>query len=153
MKAPSSRHLSHDFPAYKGLSLRELLVIVVTTTGFSCCLFSIVGFFTSWMVAIALLPKPIARFKAGKPHGYLMKTLTLTLVRFGLKQSPYLHYKGIWQRTKRLPVIESSTMSSPRRRGSIPDAIPEPQSKWIPACAGTTVEQGQATEIIGSSHV
>ena len=113
MKAPSSRHLSHDFPAYKGLTLRELFVIVSTTTVFTCCLFSAVGFFTGWMVAFAcsgfligfivaitLLPKPIARFKAGKPHGYLMKSLTLTLVRCRLKQSPYLHYIGLWQRSK-----------------------------------------------------
>ena len=113
MKAPSSRHLSHDFPAYKGLTLRELFVIVVTTTLFTCCLFIAVGIFTGWVVALAcigflvgfivaitVLPKPIARFKAGKPHGYLMKTLTLMLVRFRLKQSPYLHYKGLWQRSK-----------------------------------------------------
>ena len=113
MKTPSSRHLSHDFPAYKGLTLRELFVIVVTTTVFTCCLFSLVGFFVGWVVAfacsgflvgfivaIALLPKPIARFKAGKPHGYLMKTLTLMLVRLRLKQSPYLHYIGLWNRCK-----------------------------------------------------
>ncbi|HBI22031.1 MAG TPA: TIGR03750 family conjugal transfer protein [Legionella sp.] len=113
MKAPSSRHLSHDFPAYKGLTLRELFVIVVTATVFTCCLFSAVGLMTSWVVAFAcigflvgfivaitLLPKPIACLKAGKPHGYLMKVLTLTLVRFRLKQSPYLHYTGLWNRCK-----------------------------------------------------
>lgn len=115
MKAPSSRHLSHDFPAYKGLTLRELFVIVVTTTAVMSCLFSLVGLMTGWVVAFAcigflvgfivaitLLPKPIARFKAGKPHGYLMKTLTLKLVQFRLKQSPYLHYIGIWQRAKHI---------------------------------------------------
>ncbi len=115
MKAPSSRHLSHDFQAYKGLSLRELFVIVVTMTAGTCLLFSIVGLMTGWVVAlacsgfllgfivaVAFLPKPIARFKAGKPHGYLMKTLTLKLVTLGLKKSPYLHHKGIWQRVKHI---------------------------------------------------
>lgn len=113
MKAPSSRHLSHDFEAYKGLTLRELFVIVVSTTVFTCSLFITIGLVTGWIVALAcigflvgfivsitLLPKPIARFKAGKPYGYLMKILTLTLVRFGFKQSPWLHYTGLWNRYK-----------------------------------------------------
>ena len=113
MKAPSSRHLSHDFPAYKGLTLRELFFIVVTTTVFMCLLFFIVGLITGWAVALActgflvgfivaitLLPKPIARFKSGKPHGYLMKTLSLKLVKLHFKKSPYVHYTGLWQRSK-----------------------------------------------------
>jgi conjugative transfer region protein (TIGR03750 family) len=113
MKAPSSRHLSHDFPAYKGLTLRDLFVIVTATTVCTCLLFSFVGLMTGWVVAFAcfgfllgfivavtLLPKPIARFKAGKPHGYLMKALTLKLVTLRLKKSPYMQHKGIWQRSK-----------------------------------------------------
>lgn len=112
MKAPSSRHLSHDFPAYKGLTLRELLSIVMTTTACTCLVFGIVGFMMNWMVAftclgflfgfivaITLLPKPIARIKTGKPHGYLMKKLILKLVQIRLKKSPYMHYTGLWQRT------------------------------------------------------
>ncbi len=117
MKAPSSRHLSHDFPAYKGLTLRELFIIVVTTSVSTCGLFIIVGLMTGWTVALAcigfllgfiiaisFLPKPIARFKAGKPHGYLTKALTLKLVEFRLKKSPYINYKGRWLRTKRIGV-------------------------------------------------
>ena len=115
MKAPSSRHLSHDFQAYKGLTLRELFAIVVTTTLGTCLLFTIIGLITGWtmafaglgfllgfIIAVTFLPNPIARFKAGKPHGYLMKKLTLKLVSLGFKKSPYLHHKGIWQRVKHI---------------------------------------------------
>ena len=115
MKVPSSRHLSHDFAAYKGLTLRELFFIVLTCTLTTCGLFIVIGLMTGWTVALAcigfllgfiiaitLLPKPIARFKAGKPHGYLSKLLTLKLVKLGLKKSPYLNYKGPWARRKRI---------------------------------------------------
>lgn len=115
MKTPSSRHLSHDFPAYKGLTLRELFAIVVTTTLGTCCMFTLAGLMTGWtvaltcigfllgfIVAITLLPKPIARLKAQKPHGYLTKTLTLKLVQLRLKKSPYLQHTGLWSRTKRM---------------------------------------------------
>jgi len=115
MKAPSSRHLSHDFPAYKGLTLRELFAIVVTTTVISCFLFIVIGLMTGWVVALAcigfflgfivaitLLPKPIARFKSGKPHGYLKKAWTLKLVRLRLKTSPYVQHSGLWQKAKKV---------------------------------------------------
>ena len=115
MKAPSSRHLSHDFPAYKGLTLKELFIIVMTTTISTCGLFILVGWMTGWTVALACigfllgfiiaitcLPKPIARFKAGKPHGYLSKSLTLKLARLKLKKSPYLNIIGPWTRCKRI---------------------------------------------------
>lgn len=39
MNQPSSRHLSHDYEAYKGLSLRELFWIVVITTPSTSLLF------------------------------------------------------------------------------------------------------------------
>ena len=115
MKNPSSRHLSHDFPAYKGLTLRELFVIAVSTTVITCLFFIVIGFMTGWVVALAcigflvgfivaitLLPKPIARFKSGKPYGYLKKTWTFKLVRFGLKKSPYVTHTGLWQKTRRI---------------------------------------------------
>ena len=115
MKAPSSRHLSHDFPAYKGLTLRELLVIVISTTTSTCLLFGVMGWITGWIIAfscmgfllgfiiaVTLLPKPIARCKAGKPHGYLMKMLTLKIVSLRIKKSPYVHYIGQWRRTKQM---------------------------------------------------
>ena len=38
-------------------------------------------------------------------------------------------------------------LSSPRRRGSIPDAVSEPQSGWIPALAGTTAKSSDETMI------
>lgn len=115
MNAPSSRHLSHDFPAYKGLTLRELLSIVVTTTILTCIFFIVIGLMTGWVVALAcigfllgfivaitFLPKPIARFKSGKPNGYLKKTLTIKLSSLRLKKSPYVQHTGLWQKSKRI---------------------------------------------------
>lgn len=115
MNAPSSRHLSHDFPAYKGLTLRELFTIVITTTAISCFVFIVIGLMTGWVVALAcigsllgfivaitLLPKPIARFKLGKPYGYLKKALTLKLSSLRLKKSPYVQHVGLWQKSKRI---------------------------------------------------
>lgn len=113
MKTPSSRHLSHDFPAYKGLTLRELFVIVITTTVSFCLLLGVIGLMTGWslafacigfllgfIIAVSVLPKPIARLKAGKPHGYLMKIIKLKLASFHIIQSPYFHFVGFWSNRK-----------------------------------------------------
>lgn len=110
----SSRHLSHDFVAYKGLTLRELLLIVIVTTISTCFLLMFIGFLMGWplamgcfgvvlgfIVAITLAPKPLARLKAGKPHGYLLKVMRLKLARLGVMKSPYLKHQGLWQKSKR----------------------------------------------------
>lgn len=113
MNQPSSRHLSHDYVAYKGLSLRELFWIVLVTTPAISLIFTIVGcfigyplacgcvgFLVGFITAITVCPKRIARIKAGKPHGYLVKKTILLLVRWGLRSSPYTHYIGGWQKSK-----------------------------------------------------
>ena len=115
MRTPSSRHLSHDFPAYKGLTLRELAVIVMVFTSLATVLFigvglaigfpvgmGCLGFLAGVIVGVAFLPTPIARRKSGKPHGYLMKTLVMQLSRWKLKTSPYLHHVGRWQKSKHI---------------------------------------------------
>lgn len=113
MNQPSSRHLSHDYEAYKGLSLRELFWIVLVTTPVISILFSLagllvgyplacgcVGFIVGFIVSITFCPKRAASIKAGKPHGYLMKKTLLLLAHWGLKRSPYLHHIGVWQKSK-----------------------------------------------------
>lgn len=115
MSQPSSRHLSHDFPAWKGLSLRELFWIVITTTPMTALIFTSVGYFLGFPLAsgclgfllgfifsITLWPKAIARIKANKPHAYVMKKSMLWLVRLRLKHSPWIHYQGRWQKNKSL---------------------------------------------------
>lgn len=115
MPAPSSRHLSHDFKAYKELTLRELFFVVVSTTFSTCVFFILIGLASGWavafgsagfligfIVAITFLPRPISRLKLGKPHGYLMKQATVTLARLGLKKSPFLNYIGVWKKSKRV---------------------------------------------------
>ena len=115
MNQPSSRHLSHDFEAYKGLSLRELFWIVIGTTTLTSLLFTLIGLFFNYPLAfgclgflvgfvlsITLCPKRIAQIKAGKPQGYLMKKTRLSLARWGLRPSPYLSYQGMWLKSKRV---------------------------------------------------
>jgi len=113
MNRPSSRHLSHDYEAYKGLSLRELFWIVLVATPLCSLIFTLVGlcldyplafgcvgFLVGFIVAITVFPKRVARLKAGKPYGYLMKQCLLMLVRLGIRRSPYLSHKGRWQKSK-----------------------------------------------------
>lgn len=113
MNYPSSRHLSHDYEAYKGLSLRELFWIALITTPATSVIFVIaglfinfplaagcVGFIVGFVLSITACPKRFARIKAGKPHGYLMRQAVLFCVRIGLKQSPYLSHQGQWQKSK-----------------------------------------------------
>ncbi|WP_419421150.1 TIGR03750 family conjugal transfer protein [Legionella sp. D16C41] len=113
MNRPSSRHLSHDYEAYKGLSLRELFWIVLIATPTSSLLLvfiglllgyplalGCVGFLLGFILAITIIPKWIAHVKAGKPYGYVMKKTLLLFIRLGLKRSPYLYYQGVWQTSK-----------------------------------------------------
>lgn len=115
MKRPSSRHLSHDYEAYKGLSLRELFWIVLVTTPTISLLCSLgglyidyplacgcVGFLVGFIVSITTCPKRAARLKSGKPHGYLMKKTILILVNLHFRHSPYLHHQGAWRKSKYL---------------------------------------------------
>lgn len=113
MTQPSSRHLSHDFPAWKGLCLRELFWIVITTTPLISLAFTVIGvfigfpiasgcigFIAGFLLAITLIPKSIAQIKAGKPYGYVTKQAIQIMVRFRLKHSPWIYYKGQWQKNK-----------------------------------------------------
>ena len=115
MKTPSSRHLSHDFKAYKELTLRELFWVVISTTLMSTLLFILIGLWLGWpgalgalgflmgfILSITLLPKPLAHFKRGKPYGYLIKQTHLILAHFKFKKSPYLTHVGVWQKSKRV---------------------------------------------------
>ncbi|RUQ85136.1 TIGR03750 family conjugal transfer protein [Legionella septentrionalis] len=113
MSQPSSRNLSHDFPAWKGLSLRELFWIVITTTPLTSFFFILagiilgfplasgcVGFLLGFILAITFWPKRIARIKEGKPYGFVTKQAILCMVRLKIKHSPWFYYKGRWQKNK-----------------------------------------------------
>lgn len=113
MTCPSSRHLSHDYEAYKGLSLRELFWIALIATPTTSLVFVVVGvlinfplaagcvgFIVGFVLSITICPKQFARIKTGKPHGYLMKQTLLLCARIGLKQSPYIKHSGPWQKSK-----------------------------------------------------
>jgi len=113
MQNPSSRHLSYEFKAYKELTLRELFFITLVTTiaicmGFVCIglmlgwavILGCVGFLVGFIVSITMLPKPISRLKANKPHGYLFKQALIRLADFGLIQSSFISYQGLWHNSK-----------------------------------------------------
>lgn len=116
MQQPSSRYLSHDYPAFKGLSLRELFMISLISTISTALLFTLIGgwlfgfyvasfcigFLSGFILAVTLWPKIIAKQKAGKPHGYLRKRLMLWMVQLKLKHSPWLFYQGIWRKSRSL---------------------------------------------------
>ena len=113
MTQPSSRHLSHDFPAWQGLSLRELFWIVIGFTPAITVLFTLggllidfpvasgcIGFVVGFILAITFFPKRVARIKANKPFGYLKKQAILKMVRLRLKHNPWIQYQGKWRRTR-----------------------------------------------------
>lgn len=115
MHHPSSRHLTHDFIAYKGLSIRELFILSGLSMLNFGCLFGIlglcfgfcllgagIGIVAGFILSLSYLPKPVAKIKAGKPHGFLFKTLKLKLIALKIIKSPYLFYQGRWDKTKRL---------------------------------------------------
>lgn len=106
---PSSRHLSHDYPAWHGLSLRALfyLVLIATSSNTLCfialgfllgcpLIIGCLGFLLSFILSITVYPKILSRLKAGKPHGYLYKKIVLGLSRMGLMKSPWMFYEGSW---------------------------------------------------------
>ncbi len=112
---PSSRHLSHDFPAWNGLSLRELFFLVLTTTSVNTLVFiglgfllrypviiGCLGFLFSFILSITVYPKIMARLKSDKPHGYLYKKVILGLSRMGLMKSPWTYYEGRWGTTRHI---------------------------------------------------
>jgi conjugative transfer region protein (TIGR03750 family) len=115
MTTPSSRHLSHDFPAYKGLTLRELFVLVLVSTSAVCSSCLLIGLFVGFpgalgcvglvlgfTLAVSIVPGPISRLKVGKPHGYLLKKLKIKGARLGILSSPYLEHQGHWTTSKRI---------------------------------------------------
>ena len=112
---PSSRHLSHDFPAWNGLSLRELFWLVMAATILNTVVFLLIGlvlgypvilgcmgFLLGFVLAITVYPKIQARLKAGKPHGHLRKKIILGLTRMGVMKSPWMHYTGPWRKSRTL---------------------------------------------------
>lgn len=115
MNHPSSRHLTHDYEAYNGLSLRELFWLVLSSSlisslgstligvyfGFPLAFFCL-GFFLGFIAGITLCPKQLARLKAGKPAGFLIKKVWLTCAHLSIKRMPYCQYQGLWQKSKKV---------------------------------------------------
>lgn len=112
---PSSRHLSHDYPAWNGLSLRALFYLVLTATSINTSCFILfgfllgypliigcLGFLLSFILSITLYPKILSRLKSDKPHGYLYKKMILGLSRVGMMKAPWTFHQGSWGTKRRL---------------------------------------------------
>lgn len=112
---PSSQHLSHDFPCYRGVTLRELLIILIGGTA----LFSFIGMVVGLIIhhlALSLLvftltgmalcgirgPSFVARLKEGKPQGYISKHIRIVLEQNIKVANTYRYYSGPWAQAKRI---------------------------------------------------
>lgn len=113
----SSRHLSHDCLAWKGLSLRELSLGAMIVTPMIALVMGVVGLFIGFPVAllglglvvgfifsVTHLPSILMRIKVDKPPGALGKYLCLKAVKLGLRKSPWVFHHGDWRRSKSLGV-------------------------------------------------
>lgn len=113
MNKPSSRYLTHDFIAYQGLTLKELLITGIVGMVFVCVVMTLVGFVLGWPGTSAALglvlgflgsarvfPKWVAKQKVGKPQGYVRKRLIIQCADWGLIQSPYLRHQGLWRQQR-----------------------------------------------------
>lgn len=117
---PSSQYLTHKYPIWEGCTLGEIALVTLATLlcGLLICL--AIGLLNDKLAESLLLMIPIifiapkfvlkklARFKAGKPHGYILVQFRLALDRYtgGLFPTPYIQRLGRW-----------STQASLRRGG------------------------------------
>ncbi|STX81568.1 conjugative transfer region protein [Legionella busanensis] len=115
MNGPSSRTLTHEFIAYQGLTLRELLVTGLLGMGVTCFFTTIIGGLLGWtgtagalglvlgfFLSVRVFPYRLARHKQGKPTGFLRKKLVIQVSRVGLIKSPYLCHQGFWRKARLL---------------------------------------------------
>lgn len=113
---PSSRYLTHKYPIWEGCTLGEIVFVSLLTllSGLAiCCL---LGLFLQKTAEAMLLMIPIifiapklvlkkmARFKSGKPYGYIMIQLRLALERYvgSVFQTPYIQRAGKWSTQRSL---------------------------------------------------
>tara|TARA_B110000879_G_C11169370_1_gene512794 strand:- start:111 stop:476 length:366 start_codon:yes stop_codon:yes gene_type:complete len=111
----SSKHLSRNFPCFKGLTLPELKKTVFV---FLPCFFLagfVIGLFMHKAFGMALLmlivglifsvgiaPKFIAKMKYGLPEGYLIKKFKIFFEKLLMKKSSYIFHEGRWVTSKSL---------------------------------------------------
>jgi len=99
----------------KGLSLNELCFVVASgiaagavsgmllglITGFMAILM-IAGIFTGGLIGYFVFSRVLVRLKGDAPAGLLKKRAVIVLAHYGLVQSPYRHYKGVWRTSRKI---------------------------------------------------
>lgn len=109
----SSQYLSRPFPCFLGITLVEVIGVMVIGAIASIGIGIILGWMLGYTAYVAppvfLLgmalsiykgPKYLASLKEGKPHGYIKKILMIKLYSITLANDHYKRYSGIWSRKK-----------------------------------------------------
>jgi len=113
----SSKHLSRDFPCFKGLTLPELkktvfmLLPCFFIAGFLMGLFihkalgmAFLMLIIGLIFSVGIAPRYLARMKYGLPEGYLFKKYKIFFETYTSKKPSYTFYDGRWATSKSLGV-------------------------------------------------
>ncbi len=113
MNKPSSQYLSVAFPCFKGVTLPELFRLVGLSFVTSVTLSLVIGIVLGHVFVITMVlgfflgiffswlsPSLVAKRKEGKPHGYLIKQLSIWMSEKKLIKEPFLSVTGAWSKTR-----------------------------------------------------
>ncbi len=114
MPSPSSRYLSSQPALLKGLSLNELCFVVALSIALGTFLGVILGLLLGFIAILAIggvliggffgyfvLSRVLVRLKGAAPNVLLKKKAVIALAKVGLIQNPYVHYVGVWGKSRK----------------------------------------------------
>ncbi len=114
MQTPSSKYLSRQPAILKGLSLNELCFVVIAGIAMGAisgvilgvvfgliAILAICGVLIGGFVGYFVLSGVLVRLKGHAPNALLKKKAVIVLAKFGLIQSPYHHYEGVWLKSRK----------------------------------------------------
>ena len=112
---PSSQHLTHDFPFWRGVTIWELLKILAGGLLASGVVGIVLGALVGQKmegVAICMVigmaycgffgPQKYGKLKEGKPVGYMVKHIRIFIENKINMKKTYTYYSGPWKDSKRV---------------------------------------------------
>tara|TARA_Y100000588_G_C13394637_1_gene560563 strand:+ start:60 stop:413 length:354 start_codon:yes stop_codon:yes gene_type:complete len=115
MQTPSSKYLSRQPTILKGLNLNELCFVVLSGIATGALFGVLLGIFVGFIGILAIcgvlmggfvgyfvLSKVLVKLKGNAPTELLKKKATIAFSKYGLIQSPYHHYEGIWLKSRKI---------------------------------------------------
>lgn len=115
MEIISSKNLSRPPVAYKGLTKNEMFfqaIVGTLTTTIICVLVGmlfgymfvpgVVGFFLGALLSWLVFPKMTMKTKGELPSDAFIKKIRLEMANFGIGTNPYIHYQGLWNKSKKV---------------------------------------------------